>query len=66
MQVLATTFDGASVNRRFVALHNTSDKLVYKLVNLYADEQRYVFTIISRFFVLHYYVYNTVISLVYI
>ena len=25
-QVLATTFDGTSVNRRLVALHDTSDK----------------------------------------
>ena len=41
-QVLATTFDGASVNRRLVALHNTKDEMVYKLFNIYADEERYI------------------------
>ena len=40
---MATTFDGASVNRRFVALHDTSDNLVYKLQNIYADEDRYIY-----------------------
>jgi hypothetical protein len=39
---LATTFDGASVNRRFVAIHNTADKLHYKLRNIYAVE-RYIY-----------------------
>ena len=28
---LSTTFDGASVNRRLVSLHDTYDNLVYKL-----------------------------------
>ena len=41
--MLATTFDGASVNRRFVAIHDTSDKLVYKLNNIYADEERIIY-----------------------
>lgn len=40
MQVLATTFDGASVNRRLVALHDTSNKLIYNVKNKHADEDR--------------------------
>ncbi len=40
LKVLGTTFDGASVNRRLVALHNTKEKLVYKLRNIHAAEER--------------------------
>ena len=43
MYVLATTFDGASVNRRFVAIHDTSDKPVYKLNNIYADDETFIY-----------------------
>ena len=43
LQVLAVTFDGASVTRRLVALHDTSDTLVYKLHNMYADENRFIY-----------------------
>ena len=43
IQVLATTFDGASVNRRFVAIHDTKSPLVYKLKNLHAEEDRFIY-----------------------
>uniref|UniRef100_A0A1X7UCH1 Transposable element P transposase-like RNase H domain-containing protein n=1 Tax=Amphimedon queenslandica TaxID=400682 RepID=A0A1X7UCH1_AMPQE len=39
-KVIATTFDGTSVNRRLVALHDLSDKLVYKILNIHAEEKR--------------------------
>ncbi|XP_019858496.1 PREDICTED: uncharacterized protein LOC109586734, partial [Amphimedon queenslandica] len=42
-KVIATTFDGASVNRRLVALHDLSDKLVYKILNIHAEEKRYIY-----------------------
>lgn len=42
VQVLGTTFDGASVNRRLVAIHDTSVKMVYKLRNIYAEDERLV------------------------
>ena len=32
---IATTFDSASVNRRLVAIHNTREKILYKLLNNY-------------------------------
>ena len=45
-KVLATTFDGASVNRRLVKIHDMgTDEVVYKVVNLHADEKRYIFFI---------------------
>ncbi|XP_019855057.1 PREDICTED: uncharacterized protein LOC109583952 [Amphimedon queenslandica] len=42
-KVIATTFDGTSVNRRLVALHDLSDKLVYKILNIHAEEKRYIY-----------------------
>ena len=43
IQVLGTTFDGSSVNRRFMAIHDTSEKLVYKVYNKYAEYGRYIY-----------------------
>ena len=37
-KVLATTFDGASVNRRLVKIHGIgSDEVVHKVVNLHSE-----------------------------
>ena len=36
--MLAATSDGASVNRRFIQLHDTSNKLLYKFPNKYAED----------------------------
>lgn len=35
---MACTFNGASVNRCLVALHNRSNKLVYKVQNIRATD----------------------------
>ena len=41
---MATTFDGASVNRRLVKIHSLgSHDLVYKVHNPYASEERYLY-----------------------
>ena len=39
-QVLGVTFDGASVNRRLVKLHNTAATLTYKVPNIFASDGR--------------------------
>ena len=43
-KVLATTFDGASVNRRLVKIHclGASD-LLHKVINPFAPEKRYLY-----------------------
>ena len=43
-KVLAVTADGLSVNRHFFKLHG-EESLVYKALNPYADEQRYIYFI---------------------
>jgi len=43
IQVLGATFDGASVNRRLVKLHDTSEKLIYRVSNIHAPDGRYLF-----------------------
>lgn len=47
MQVLAVTFDGASVNRRFVKLHcgTTHTEPVYRVKNPYATDDRFLYFI---------------------
>ncbi len=40
--VLACTYDGLSVNRRFFKLHGTGD-MVHKARNPFADDNRYVY-----------------------
>ena len=41
---MATTFDGASVNRCLVKIHSfVSHDLVYKVHNPYASEERYLY-----------------------
>ena len=42
-QVLATTTDGASVNRKMVKLHDSGTKVLYKALNIYAKEERYIY-----------------------
>lgn len=37
------TFDGASVNRRLVKLHDTSNKLLYCVPNIHAADERKLF-----------------------
>jgi hypothetical protein len=37
------TFDGASVNRRFLSLHDTSNKELYKLINIHSDDRRDIY-----------------------
>ncbi len=41
-RVLGCTCDGLSVNRTFFKLHHT-DKSIYKVINPYAEEKRYIF-----------------------
>ena len=41
--MLGATFDGASVNRRLVKLHDTSEKIVYRVRNIRASDGRYLF-----------------------
>ena len=43
-KVLATTFDGASVNRRLIKLHGLeSGEVIHKAFNLHAQEEQYIF-----------------------
>lgn len=44
LQVLAVTFDGASVNRRLAKLHHPQDD-VYKVKNVHAPDARYLYFI---------------------
>ena len=41
--MLAATFDGASVNRRLVKVHDPGTKFVYKVPNVYAEDKRDLF-----------------------
>ena len=46
--IIAVTCDGASVNRRFMKLHDPhkSSDMTYKVLNIYtADERRYIYFI---------------------
>ena len=46
LKVIALTCDGASANRKFFKLHKSStDDIIYKTINPYADEDRPVFFI---------------------
>ena len=40
MQVMGTTSDGASINRRFIRLHNHKNQLIHKVPNPYAVDGR--------------------------
>lgn len=40
LQVLGATFDGNSVNRRLIKLHQPSSELLYKVKNPFTDEDR--------------------------
>ncbi len=42
LRVLACTCDGLSVNRNFFKLHDR-DKAVYKVLNPYSEQKRYIF-----------------------
>ena len=43
-RVMATTFDGASVNRRLLRIHGLGSKeIIHKVINPYAAEQRYLY-----------------------
>lgn len=37
------TFDGASVNRRFIAIHDTSQKDLHKVVNIHSVDGRFLY-----------------------
>ena len=37
------TFDGASVNRRLVAIHDMSQKDLYKVVNIHSADRRFLY-----------------------
>ena len=41
--MLGVTFDGASVNRRLVKLHDTSQKTLYSVCNVHAPDGRQLF-----------------------
>ena len=43
LQVMGATFDGASVNRRLVKIHNPDAQLVHKVRNIYAGDGRELF-----------------------
>lgn len=40
LQVLGVTFDGASVNRRLIKIHQPEESLLYKVENPYAPDGR--------------------------
>lgn len=42
-QVLAATFDGASVNRHLVKIHGSDATFVHKVTNVYAPDERDLF-----------------------
>lgn len=42
-KVLATTFDGASVNRRLVKIHDLKAKFTYKVNNIHSPDERDLF-----------------------
>ncbi len=42
IQVLGSTLDGNSVNRRLVKIHEPSADVVYKVKNPYAEDERLV------------------------
>ncbi len=42
-QVLGTTFDGASVNRLLVKIHDTSAGLLFKVPNIHSADGRDLF-----------------------
>lgn len=42
--MLGVTFDGASVNRRLVKIHDSSSKLTFKVQNVYSEDGRDLFT----------------------
>lgn len=37
------TFDGASPNRRLLAIHDTSRKDLYKVDNIHAEDERHIY-----------------------
>ena len=41
--MLGVTFDGASVNRRLVKIHDSSAKLTFKVQNVYSEDGRDLF-----------------------
>uniref|UniRef100_A0A1X7VDZ1 Uncharacterized protein n=1 Tax=Amphimedon queenslandica TaxID=400682 RepID=A0A1X7VDZ1_AMPQE len=43
LKVLATSFDGASVNRKMVKVHDSGTKVLYEALNIYAKEERYIY-----------------------
>ena len=43
--MLGVTFDGASVNRRLVKLHNLTSTLLYKVPNIHASDNRKLYFI---------------------
>uniref|UniRef100_A0A1X7TYC1 Transposable element P transposase-like RNase H domain-containing protein n=1 Tax=Amphimedon queenslandica TaxID=400682 RepID=A0A1X7TYC1_AMPQE len=53
-KVLATTFDGASVNRKMVKLHDSGTLVLYKALNIYAKEERYIYSFGSSTFYQNY------------
>lgn len=40
---MGVTFDGATVNRRFMKLHTDSAELVYKVPNIYSSDGRFLY-----------------------
>lgn len=40
LQVLSATFDGCSVNRRLIKVHNPKDGVLHKVVNPFAQDRR--------------------------
>ena len=43
IQVLATTFDGASTNRRLVKIHDLNSSLIHSTPNPFAPDERDMF-----------------------
>lgn len=45
LKVIAITADGAAPNRRFFRMHGNGNGLVYKVKNIYAADERYIYFI---------------------
>ena len=43
IQVLGSTLDGNSVNRRLIKLHQPSADIIFKVLDPYSEEKRYLF-----------------------
>ncbi len=46
--MLGVTFDGLSVNRRLIKIHDLSSKFLNKVKNVYASDDQYIFFFLTH------------------